>query len=105
MSDQDENLRSAANSPFVRPASSAIWEAVAHLGHTYGVDVPGETSRRVQLHVTLEEVAGILGMSRVTISRELGKLLHDGVLVKDKRDIIVLDRDALQQRLPPSYRV
>jgi CRP-like cAMP-binding protein len=68
------------------------------------VTIPGTVGRRVQLHAPLEDLAGVLGMSRVTISREIAKLLRDGVVTKDKRDIIVLDPAALQHRMPPIYR-
>jgi hypothetical protein len=42
-------------------------------------------------------------MSRVTISREIAKLQNDGVLTKDRRDIIVLDPEGLHVRMPAAY--
>jgi CRP/FNR family transcriptional regulator, cyclic AMP receptor protein len=94
----------AESMSFYNP-SERVALLVAHLTATYGTDIPGGSGRRVSLHATLEEIAGILGLSRVTISREIAKLQSEGILTKDRRDIVVLDRKALQLRLPSTYRV
>ena len=37
----------------------------------------------------------MLGMSRVTLSRALGELTDGGAIVRDKRDLVLVDRAKL----------
>jgi CRP/FNR family cyclic AMP-dependent transcriptional regulator len=71
-----------------------------HLSASYGVVLPGEQGTKVEVRVPLADLAGILGMSRITLSREIAKLQRAGIVTKDKRDIVVLDARALQGRAP-----
>lgn len=42
------------------------------------------------------ELARMVGLTRVTMSRELSELIQRGLLAKDGRDIVVLDPDAVR---------
>jgi CRP/FNR family cyclic AMP-dependent transcriptional regulator len=74
------------------------------LSASYGTNSPDGGGRRVQVGVPLAELASILGMSRVTISREIAKLHKAGVVTKNGRDIIILDLQALDRQMPEGYR-
>ncbi len=73
---------------------------LSHLSASYGTNYSDGTGRRVQPGIPLAELASILGVSRVTISREIAKLFKSGVVRKNGREIIILDPHALEQRMP-----
>ena len=66
------------------------------------VDVYGDAAaggRQVRLHpgLTIEELASMVGVNRVTMSRELSDLVRRGILAKQGLDIIVIDPQALHE--------
>lgn len=81
------------------PARIAL--LLARLSGDYGTPVHGGRGKRLSLRLTHEEIASIVATSRVTVSREIGALIRQGVLAKDKWDIIVLDEARLWQRATP----
>jgi CRP/FNR family cyclic AMP-dependent transcriptional regulator len=87
---------------FTFSISERVALLLCHLSASYGTNSPDEVGRRVHVDVPLSELATILGMSRVTISRELAKLLKSGVVSKSGRDII-LNPKALEERMPPIF--
>lgn len=73
---------------------------LSHLSASYGTNAPDGTGRRVRIDVPLADLASNLALSRITISREIAKLVKADVLAKNGRDIIILDLDALGSRMP-----
>jgi CRP-like cAMP-binding protein len=65
----------------------------------YGDDV--DDGRHVRLHtgLSIEELASLVGVTRVTMSRELSELARRGVVAKEGLDIIVLDPLELRREL------
>jgi len=74
-----------------------VAHTLGRLANEYGEPEPDGRGRRLTFRLTQEELASILGTSRVTISREISALVRQGILAKDKWDLIVLDEDRLRQ--------
>ncbi|OLT05697.1 hypothetical protein BJF90_01460 [Pseudonocardia sp. CNS-004] len=60
----------------------------------YGVRSPEGVRLRVQY--SLDELALMIGVTRVTMSRELARLIDDGLLIRRGREIVVPDGEALR---------
>jgi CRP/FNR family transcriptional regulator, cyclic AMP receptor protein len=63
----------------------------------YGDSVTGSPGVRLHLGVSIEELASMVGVTRVTMSRELSHLVRRGTVAKEGLDIIVLDPGALRE--------
>ena len=63
----------------------------------YGDGVADSRGVRLHLGLTIEELASMVGVTRVTMSRELSHLVRRGLVTKAGLDIIVLDPAALRQ--------
>jgi CRP/FNR family transcriptional regulator, cyclic AMP receptor protein len=63
----------------------------------YGDSVAGSRGVRLHLGLSIEELASMVGVTRVTMSRELSGLVRRGTLAKEGLDIIVLDPGALRK--------
>ena len=63
----------------------------------YGDAVAGSRGIRLHLGLSIEELASMVGVTRVTMSRELSDLVRRGTVAKEGLDIIVLDPGALRQ--------
>jgi CRP/FNR family cyclic AMP-dependent transcriptional regulator len=66
-----------------------------HLTGAYGQPMPDGTIR-LQMHLSTEELAHLIGLTRVTISRELSAMVQRGIIRKQKWDIVILDPEALR---------
>jgi CRP/FNR family cyclic AMP-dependent transcriptional regulator len=77
---------------------------LSHLSASYGTNAPDGTGRRVHIDVPLADLASILGLSRITMSREIAKLVKAGIVAKNGRDILILDLAALSSRMPEVSR-
>jgi len=67
------------------------------LVEAYGDHVAGSRGVRLHLGLSIEELASMVGVTRVTMSRELSDLVRRGTVAKEGLDIIVLDPGALRQ--------
>jgi CRP-like cAMP-binding protein len=70
---------------------------LSHLGAAYGLRKPGDGPGHLRIHVPTEQLAGMLGMSRITLSRSLSELIDAGAIVRDKRDLVLVDRAVLMR--------
>ena len=61
----------------------------------YGDKIPGSAGIRLHLGSSIEDLASMVGLTRVTMSRELSDMVRSGILAKDGLDIIVLEPSAL----------
>lgn len=80
------------------PARERVTLLLGHLVEAYG-EVALDTSTRLSIRPAIDELALMVGLTRVTMSRELSRLVAEGVLVKDGRTIVVRDLPALRRRV------
>jgi CRP/FNR family cyclic AMP-dependent transcriptional regulator len=83
------------------PARERVALLLGHLVEAYGDGALGAavTSTRLRVRPPVDELALMIGLTRVTMSRELSRLVADGVLVKDGRRIVVRDLATLRRRV------
>jgi CRP/FNR family cyclic AMP-dependent transcriptional regulator len=84
------------------PARERVVLLLGHLVEAYGDGTVGAiTGRTARLRVRppVDELALMIGLTRVTTSRELSRLVAEGVLVKDGRSIVVRDLPTLLRRV------
>jgi CRP/FNR family cyclic AMP-dependent transcriptional regulator len=78
------------------PARLAL--LLCHLAATAGVKRPnGETE--IRPGVSLEDIASLFGLSRITASRELNALIRQGIVQREGRTLVIKDEAALWARL------
>ncbi len=82
---KQQGLGLQAEASALMRTSARVALLLEHLGAAYG--------RRI--HVPTERLAAMLGMSRVTLSRALSELIDAGAIVRDKRDLVLVDRAKL----------
>ncbi len=80
------------------PASERVTLLLGHLVEAYG-EVTLDTSARLSIRPAVDELALMVGLTRVTMSRELSRLVAEGVLLKEGRAIVVRDLPALRRRV------
>lgn len=83
------------------PARERVALLLGHLVEAYGEGALGAptTQARLSVRPPVDELALMVGLTRVTISRELSRLVAEGVLRKDGRDIVVRDLPSLRRRV------
>lgn len=80
------------------PARERVALLLGHLVEAYGEGALG-ASARLSVRPPVDELALMVGLTRVTTSRELSRLVAEGVLQKDGRDIVVRDLPSLRRRV------
>lgn len=80
------------------PARERVTLLLGHLVEAYG-EVTLDTSARLSIRPAVDELALMVGLTRVTMSRELSRLVAEGVLLKEGRAIVVRDLPALRRRV------
>ena len=68
------------------PARVAV--ILSRLATYYGTPAGGRGTR-LALHLSHEVLANMIGVTRVTVTREIGALIRDGIITRDKRHLIV----------------
>lgn len=76
------------------PACGRVALILDHLVEAYGVSRPEGVHLRVRY--SLDELALMIGVTRVTMSRELAHLIDDGLVIRRGREIVVPDVEALR---------
>ncbi|GAA2881241.1 Crp/Fnr family transcriptional regulator [Pseudonocardia halophobica] len=76
------------------PACGRVALILDHLVEAYGIPCPEGVRLRVQY--SLDELALMIGVTRVTMSRELARLIDDGLVIRRGREIVVPDVAALR---------
>jgi CRP/FNR family cyclic AMP-dependent transcriptional regulator len=77
------------------PVSVRVAMVLTHLMNAYGVVKPDNTARLTEWH-RVDDLAQLIGVTRVSVSRELSRLVAKKVVVKGKREIVILNMAALQ---------
>lgn len=80
------------------PARERLVLLLGHLVAAYGGGALGR-SARLSVRPPVDELALMIGLTRVTTSRELSRLVAEGVLQKEGRDIVVRDLPSLRRRV------
>jgi CRP-like cAMP-binding protein len=77
------------------PVPVRVAMVLIHLLDAYGVVRPDNTARLVEWH-RVDDLAHLIGVTRVTMSRELSRLVARKVVVKGNREIVILNMAALR---------
>lgn len=78
------------------PARGRVALVLDHLVEAYGVR-QADGSIRLRVQYSLDELALMIGVTRVTMSRELARMLEEGVVRRHGREIVVPDLPALRE--------
>jgi CRP/FNR family transcriptional regulator, cyclic AMP receptor protein len=77
------------------PVRNRVAVVLIHLLDAYGVVRPDNTARLAEWH-RVDDLAHLIGVTRVTMSRELSRLVAKKVVAKGKREIVILNMAALR---------
>jgi len=80
-----------------RKAPARVALILSRLATYYGEPVAAGRGIRVRLHLSHEVLASMIGVSRVTVTRQIGALIRDGIIGLDKRHLIVLHPHRLHE--------
>lgn len=78
------------------PARDRMATLLGHLVDAHGTPGPDGTVR-LGLQLGVDDLAAMVGLTRVTASRELSRFVAEGVLQKQRRHLVVRDRTALRR--------
>lgn len=78
------------------PARDRMVLLTSHLADAHGEPGP-DGLVRLRLQLGVDDLAALVGLTRVTASRELSRLVAEGVLLKQRRSFVVRDRPALRR--------
>lgn len=81
-----------------RKAPARVALILARLATYYGASGPGGRGTRIGLHLSHEVLAAMIGVTRVTVTREIGALIREGIITRDRRHLVVLQHERLLQR-------
>ena len=81
-----------------RKAPARVAFILSRLATYYGTPVAGGRATRIGLHLSHDVLASMIGVTRVTVTREIGALIRDGIVTRDRRYLIVLDQGRLLKR-------
>lgn len=76
------------------PACGRVALMLDHLVEAYGA--PGHKGVHLRPRYSLDELALVIGVTRVTMSRELARLIADGLILRAGREIVIPDLAALR---------
>ncbi|MBP2370011.1 Crp/Fnr family transcriptional regulator [Pseudonocardia parietis] len=80
------------------PARERVILLLGHLVEAYG-EVALDTVTRLSIRPAVDELALLVGLTRVTMSRELSRLVAEGLVQKEGRGIVVRDLPDLRRRV------
>jgi len=85
-------------SAMFKKAPARVAFILSRLATYYGAPVAGGRGTRVALHLSHEVLASMIGVTRVTVTREIGALIREGIVTRDRRHLIVRQPDRLLER-------
>lgn len=85
-------------SAMFKKAPARVAFILSRLATYYGAPVAGGRATRIALHLSHEVLASMIGVTRVTVTREIGALIRDGIVTRDKRHLIVRQPERLLER-------
>jgi CRP-like cAMP-binding protein len=94
---KERSLRLEADDALTLSTRARVALLLAHLGDAYSRNKPGDAPETRRIHVATEQLAAMLGISRVTLSRALSDLIEGGAIARDKRDLLIVNAVALAQ--------
>lgn len=80
------------------PARERVILLLGHLVEAYG-EVALDTTTRLSIRPAVDELGLLVGLTRVTMSRELSRLVAEGLVGKEGRAIVVRDLPDLRRRV------
>jgi CRP-like cAMP-binding protein len=92
---KQRSLRLAADDALTLSTRARVALLLAHLGAAYGRRKAGDAPETRRIHVATEQLAAMLGISRVTLSRALSDLSKGGAIARDKRELLIVDAVSL----------
>jgi CRP-like cAMP-binding protein len=81
-----------------RKAPARVALILVRLATYYGAPVAGGRATRIGLHLSHEVLASMIGVTRVTVTREIGALIRERIISRDKRHLVVLHQERLLER-------
>jgi CRP/FNR family cyclic AMP-dependent transcriptional regulator len=85
-------------SAMFKKAPARVAFILSRLATFYGVPLPGGHGTRIALHLSHEVLASMIGVTRVTVTREIGALIRDRVVTRDKRHLVICQPERLLER-------
>ncbi|MDO4280239.1 MAG: Crp/Fnr family transcriptional regulator [Peptococcaceae bacterium] len=79
-------------------ARHKVYDFILALAKNYGILQPDRTIR-IAKHPTLTDIASITNVHRSNVTAYINELESDGIIRRDKRQLTIIDLDALRQRL------
>lgn len=80
------------------PARERIILLLGHLVEAYG-EIALDEVARLSIRPAVDELGLLVGLTRVTTSRELSRLVAEGLLEKEGRGFVVRDLPDLRRRV------
>ncbi|MGM0500039.1 MAG: Crp/Fnr family transcriptional regulator [Bacillota bacterium] len=78
-------------------AAGRLASLLSRLAEDFGREIEGGTV--IDLVLTHQEIANLIGSSRVTVTKLINKFIDEGMLTIKKRKIIIIDFESLGERL------
>jgi CRP-like cAMP-binding protein len=95
---KQRGLTLQAHAAALRSTSSRVALLLCHLAAAYGTASEPNGETQLKIRMSTESLASVLGVARATLSRELSRLVRDGIIRKRKWELVVLDYDELRRR-------
>jgi CRP-like cAMP-binding protein len=80
-----------------KKAPARVAFILSRLATYYGTPAGGPATR-LALHLSHEVLANMVGVTRVTVTREIGALIREGIVTRDKRHLVVRHPERLLER-------
>ena len=97
MSKKTRLLTSQIRDLVFQDAAGRLASLLVRFGEDFGLDV--EEGRKIDIVLTHQEIANLLGTSRVTVTKMINKFIDEGILKIKNRKMIILDEESLGERL------
>ena len=97
MSKKTRLLTSQIRDLVFQDAAGRLASLLVRFGEDFGIDI--EDGRKIDIVLTHQEIANLLGTSRVTVTKMINKFIDEGLLKIEKRKMILLDEEKLGERL------
>ncbi|CCU79397.1 transcriptional regulator, Crp/Fnr family [Halanaerobium saccharolyticum subsp. saccharolyticum DSM 6643] len=78
-------------------AAGRLASLLSRLAEDFGREIEGGTV--IDLVLTHQEIANLIGSSRVTVTKLINKFIDEGMITIKKRKIIIIDFESLGERL------
>ena len=97
MSKKTRLLTSQIRDLVFQDAAGRLASLLVRFGEDFGIDV--DEGKKIDIVLTHQEIANLLGTSRVTVTKMINKFIDEGILKIKNRKMIILDEERLGERL------